>query len=64
MEDLKMAEDDRYIETLRLIVDQKYNNKDQDIEKQLDINKRRSEYDIMDREEIIYTDEKGKEFVQ
>ena len=59
-----MAEDDRYIETLRLIVDQKYNNKDQDIEKQLDINKRRSEYDIMDREEIIYTDEKGKEFVQ
>ena len=59
-----MEDDDRYIETMRIIVDQKHNNNDKDIDKQIDINKRRNEYDIMDRDEIIYTDTEGREFVQ
>jgi len=59
-----MEDDELYIETMRLIVDQKHNNNDKDIDKQIDINKRRSEYNITDREEIIYTDTEGKEFVQ
>ena len=59
-----MEPDELYIETMRLIVDQKHNNNDKDIDKQIDINKRRNEYNIPDREEIIYTDTEGKEFVQ
>lgn len=59
-----MEPDELYIETMRLIVDQKHNNNDKDIDKQIDINKRRNEYNISDRGEIIYTDTEGKEFVQ
>lgn len=59
-----MEPDELYIETMRLIVDQKHNNNDKDIDKQIDINKRRNEYNIPDRGEIIYTDTEGKEFVQ
>lgn len=72
MEDLKMEEDDRYIETMRLLVDQMKLNQEIDedgvdddvLERQLDINSRRNDFNIMDRDEIVYTDEKGKEFVQ
>ena len=72
MEDLRMEEDDRYIETMRLLVDQMKLNQEIDedgvdddvLERQLDINSRRNDFNIMDRDEIVYTDEKGKEFVQ
>ena len=67
-----MEEDDRYIETLRLIVDQRKLNEqfanegltDEILEKQVDINTRRRKYNIVDRNQIIVEDEKGKEFVQ
>ena len=59
-----MEDDERYIETMRLLVDQKKNDVELDIDKQVDINKRRNEYDIVDRDEITYTDEKGNDFVQ
>ena len=71
--DLKMEEDDKYIETMRLLVDQtrldekikKNGISEEALEKQIDINKRRHNYNIVDREEIIYIDEKEKkEFVQ
>ena len=71
-EDLKMEEDDKYIETMRLLVDQMKLNQELDegtvdeqvIERQIDINSRRNDFNIVDRNEIIFTDEKGKEFVQ
>lgn len=67
-----MEDDDRYIETMRLIVDQMKLQQEADengmseelVERQVEINSRRSEYDIEDKEEIIYTDENGKVFVQ
>lgn len=67
-----MEEDDRYIETMRLLVDQIKVDKqfaeegltDEILEKQVDINTRRRKYNIMDRNQIIVEDEKGKEFVQ
>ena len=67
-----MEEDDRYIETMRLLVDQMNVDKqfaeegltDEILEKQVDINTRRRRFNIMDREQIIVEDEKGKEFVQ
>ena len=67
-----MEEDDRYIETMRLLVDQMNVDKqfaeegltDEILEKQVDINTRRRRFNIVDREQIIVEDEKGKEFVQ
>ena len=59
-----MEADEVYIETMRLLVDQLKNNEEKDLDKQVDINQRRNEYNIVDREEIIFEDEKGKEFVQ
>ena len=67
-----MEADEKYIESMRLIVDQmKLNQRiDEDgvdaetFEKQVDINNRRNDFNICDREEIVYTDENGKEFVQ
>ena len=67
-----MEEDDRYIETMRLLVDQMKVDKqfaeegltDEILEKQVDINTRRRRFNIVDREQIIVEDEKGKEFVQ
>ena len=72
MEDLKMEEDDRYIETMRLLVDQLNLNKqyeeegltDDVLEKQVDINTRRRRFNIVDREQIIVKDKNGREFVQ
>ena len=69
-----MEADERYIETMRLLVDQtrldekvrKEGMSEEILEKQLDINKRRNQYNIMDREEIVFLDEENddKEFVQ
>ena len=71
-----MEEDDKYIETMRLLVDQERLNQDirsgsRDVtddtvlEKQVDINTRRHRFNIVDREEIIYIDDvEKKEFVQ
>ena len=73
-----MEEDDKYIETMRLLVDQERLNQDirkrgqsphtlDDgvLEKQVDINTRRHRFNIVDREEIIFIDEDNKkEFVQ
>lgn len=67
-----MEDDEKYIETVRLLVDQQKLNQeiadegltDELLMRQVDINKRRSEYNIADNEELVYIDEKGKEFVQ
>lgn len=71
-----MEEDDKYIETMRLLVDQERLNQDirsgsRDVtddtvlEKQVDINTRRHRFNIVDREEIIYIDDdEKKEYVQ
>ena len=67
-----MEEDDRYIETMRLLVDQLNLNKqyeeegltDDVLEKQVDINTRRRRFNIVDREQIIVKDKNGREFVQ
>ena len=71
---IMMEADERYIETMRLLVDQtrldekvrKEGMSEEILEKQLDINKRRNQYNIMDREEIVFLDEENddKEFVQ
>ena len=70
---IQMEADERYIETMRLLVDQtrldekvkREGMSEEILEKQVDINKRRNNYNIMDREEIIYIDEEeDKEFVQ
>ena len=67
-----MESDEEYLETLRILVDQtknevKYEEEgltDEILTKQLEINKRRNELDLPDREEFIYEDENGKEWVQ
>lgn len=67
-----MESDEEYIETLRLLVDQTKNEVKYEEEgltngiltKQLEINKKRNELDLPDREEFIYEDENGKEWVQ
>lgn len=67
-----MESDEEYIETLRLLVDQTKNEVKYEEEgltngiltKQLEINKKRNELDLPDREEFIYEDETGKEWVQ
>ena len=67
-----MEDDEKYIETIRLLTDQLKVNQEIDengmseelLMRQVDINKRRSEYNIADNEELVYIDEKGKEFVQ
>ena len=67
-----MDGDELYLETLRLLVEQtknevKYEEEgltDEILTKQLEINKRRNELDLPDREEFIYEDENGKEWVQ
>lgn len=67
-----MEKDEEYIETMRLLVDQKHLDvaflengaEDKVLEKQVEINSRRHELNIVDREEIIYKDEDGKEYVQ
>lgn len=65
-----MEADEEYIETLRCIVEQeKINQKSVDsvdddlIEKQVELNTRRHDMNIVDREEIIFKNEEG-EFVQ
>lgn len=69
-----MVEDDTlYIENLRVLVEQAKNDvdfeenglTDANLEKQVEINKVRSEYNIVDEEEVVYTDNKNfREFVQ
>jgi len=67
-----MESDEEYLETLRILVDQtknevKYEEEgltDEILDKQIEINKRRNELDLPDREEFIYEDENGKEWVQ
>lgn len=67
-----MEDDEKYIETMRLLVEQKHLDvaflengaEDKVLEKQVEINSRRHELDIVDREEIIFKDDKDKEFVQ
>lgn len=67
-----MEDDGKYIETMRLLVEQKHLDvaflengaEDKVLEKQVEINSRRHELDIVDREEIIFKDDKDKEFVQ
>lgn len=66
-------EDILYIENLRVLVEQAKNDvdfeenglTDANLEKQVEINKVRSEYNIVDEEEVVYTDNKNfREFVQ
>ena len=67
-----MEDDEKYIETIRLLTDQLKVNQEIDengmseelLMRQVDINKRRCEFNIADNEEIIFTDDDGKEFVQ
>ena len=67
-----MDGDELYLETLRLLVEQtknevKYEEEgltDEILDKQIEINKKRNELDLPDREEFIYEDENGKEWVQ
>lgn len=69
-----MVEDDTlYIENLRVLVEQTKNDidfeenglTDVNLEKQVEINKVRAEYNIVDEEEVVYTDNKSfREFVQ
>jgi len=67
-----MESDEEYIETLRILVDQTKNEvhyeeqglTDEILDKQIEINKKRNELDLPDREEFIYEDENGKEWVQ
>lgn len=67
-----MESDEEYIETLRLLVDQtknevKYEEEgltDEILGKQIEINKRRNELNLPDREDFIYEDKSGKEYVQ
>ena len=67
-----MDGDELYLETLRLLVDQTKNEvhyeeqglTDEILDKQIEINKKRNELDLPDREEFIYEDENGKEWVQ
>lgn len=67
-----MDGDELYLETLRLLVEQTKNEVKYEEEgltngiltKQLEINKKRNELDLPDREEFIYEDENGKEWVQ
>lgn len=67
-----MEDDEKYIETMRLLVEQKHLDvaflengaEDKVLEKQVEINSRRHELDIVDREEIIFKDDNDKEFVQ
>lgn len=69
-----MVEDDTlYIENLRVLVEQAKNDvdfeenglTDANLEKQVEINKVRAEYNIVDEEEVVYTDNKNfREFVQ
>lgn len=66
-----MEKDDEYIETMRLLVDQKHlevaylenGADDKVLEKQVEINSRRHDLNIVDREEIIFKEDE-KEFVQ
>ena len=66
-----MEDDDLYLETLRLLVEQtknevKYEEEgltDEILDKQVEINKKRNKNNILDREEIIYEDKTG-EYVQ
>ena len=67
-----MDGDELYLETLRLLVEQTKNEvhyeeqglTDEILDKQIEINKKRNELDLPDREEFIYEDENGKEWVQ
>ena len=67
-----MEPDELYLETLRLLVDQTKNEVKYEeegltteiLDKQIEINKKRNELDLPDREEFIYEDEQGKEWVQ
>ena len=67
-----MESDEEYLETLRILVDQTKNEvhyeeqglTNEILDKQIEINKKRNELDLPDREEFIYEDEKGKEWVQ
>lgn len=67
-----MDGDELYLETLRLLVEQtknevKYEEEgltDEILDKQIEINKKRNELNLPDREEFIYEDENGKEWVQ
>ncbi len=67
-----MEDDEKYIETMRLLVEQNHLDvaflengaEDKVLEKQVEINSRRHELDIVDREEIIFKEDKDKEFVQ
>lgn len=66
-----MEKDEEYIETMRLLVDQKHLDvaylengaDDKVLEKQVEINSRRHDLNIVDREEIIFKEDE-KEFVQ
>ena len=66
-----MEKDEEYIETMRLLVDQKHlevaylenGADDKVLEKQVEINSRRHDLNIVDREEIIFKEDE-KEFVQ
>ena len=68
-----MEEDERYIETLHCIVEQEKINEriaedgmsEALLERQIRLNSRRHEFDIVDRVETIYEDKENKrEFVQ
>lgn len=68
-----MVEDDTlYIENLRVLVEQTKNDidfeenglTDANLEKQVEINKVRAEYNIVDEEEVVYSDKSFREFVQ
>lgn len=66
-----MEADEKYIETVRCIVDQEKINQqladsgmsESVLQKQIELNTRRHEMNIVDREEIVFT-ENEKEFVQ
>lgn len=66
-----MEDDEKYIETMRLLVEQKHLDvaflengaEDKVLEKQVEINSRRHDLNIVDREEIIFKEDE-KEFVQ
>lgn len=68
-----LVEDDTlYIENLRVLVEQAKNDMDfeengltdANLEKQVEINKVRAEYNIVDEEEVVYRDKSLREFVQ
>ena len=67
-----MEPDELYIEKMKILTDQKIINQqykkqgltEELLQKQLDVNKRKHEYNITDLEEVIYTDTKGDVYTQ